>query len=129
MSELLVSPLSSWSEWERAGRQARTTEEGQSGAEVSVHWGVAPGGEVTPQCLPRRCSGHPSPTQEPLLAPLGPHLAIYVGFGPGDVVVVVDDHGPAEHVQVFHHVLLGICQCGDLRVVAWSGRGWLLHRF
>lgn len=59
---------------------------------------------------------------------LGPHLAIYVGFGPGDVVVVVDDHGPAEHVQVFHHVLLGIRQCGDLRVVAWSGRGWLWMR-
>lgn len=55
---------------------------------------------------------------------LGPHLAIYVGFGPGDVVVVVDDHGPAKHMQVFHHVLLGICQCGDLRVVAWWGRGW-----
>lgn len=55
---------------------------------------------------------------------LGPHLAIYVGFGPGDVMVVVDDHGPAEHMQVFHHVLLGIRQCGDLRVVPWSGRGW-----
>lgn len=57
----------------------------------------------------------------------GPHLAVHVGFRPGDVMVVVDDHGAAEDVQVLHHVLLGVCQRGDLCVVAWRwGRAtWL----
>lgn len=82
------------------------------------------------------CGGYSTmPPQEVLCPPLphpgaptcslGPHLAVHVGFGPGDVMVMVDDHGPAEHMQVFHHVLLGICQCGDLCVVAWLGREWL----
>lgn len=51
------------------------------------------------------------------------HLAVHVGFRPGDISVTVDDHGAAEHVQVLHHVLLGICQRGDLRVVACGGEG------
>lgn len=34
-------------------------------------------------------------------------------------MVVVDDHGAAEDMQVFHHILLDICQCGDLSVVAF----------
>lgn len=49
----------------------------------------------------------------------GPYRAVHVGFGPDDVVVVVDDHGPAEHVQVLHDILLDICQRGDLSVVAF----------
>lgn len=77
--------------------------------------------------LLRRCSAHlsPDPGSYVLLpgapnsgAGLSPHLAVHVGFCPGDVMVMVDDHGAAEHVQVLHHVLLCICQCGDLRVVA-----------
>lgn len=55
----------------------------------------------------------------------GPHLAVHVGFGPDDVVVMIDDHGAAEHVQVLHHILLSISQCGDLCVVAWR-RGWAM---
>lgn len=51
------------------------------------------------------------------------HLAVHVSFSPDDVVVVVDDHGAAEHMQVFHHVLLGVCQGRDLRVVAWRRGG------
>lgn len=38
-------------------------------------------------------------------------------------MVMVDDHGAAEHVQVLHHVLLCICQCGDLCIVAWQRKG------
>lgn len=51
------------------------------------------------------------------------HLAVHVSFGPDDVVVVVDDHGAAEHMQVLHHVLLGVCQGRYLRVVAWRRGG------
>lgn len=53
----------------------------------------------------------------------GPHLAVHVGFCPSDVVVMVDDHGATEHVQILHYILLGVCQRGDLRVVAWRREG------
>lgn len=48
----------------------------------------------------------------------GSYPAVHVSLCPDDVVVVVDDHGTAQHVQVLHHVLLRISQCGDLCVVA-----------
>ena len=38
-------------------------------------------------------------------------------------MTLVSDHGAAEHVQVLHYILLRICQCGDLRVVAWQREG------
>lgn len=50
----------------------------------------------------------------------GSHHGVHVGFGPDDVVVVVDDHGPTQHVQVLHHVLLHVGQRRHVRVVAWS---------
>lgn len=73
---------------------------------------------------------HSSSKKSPLM-PWGPslcggvraHLAVHVSFGPDDVVVMVDDHGAAEHMQVLHHVLLGVCQGRDLRVVAWRRGG------
>ena len=43
--------------------------------------------------------------------------AVHVGLGPDDVMVVVDDHRPAENVQVLHNVFLDISQGGDVRVV------------
>lgn len=49
---------------------------------------------------------------------LRPHHCVHVGLGPDDVVVVVDDHRPAEHVQVLHDVLLHVGQGGDVCVVA-----------
>lgn len=50
----------------------------------------------------------------------GPYRAVHVGFSPNNVMVMVDDHGTAEHVQVLHHVLLDIRQRGDLSVVAFT---------
>lgn len=46
--------------------------------------------------------------------------AVHVGLGPDDVMVVVDDHRPAENVQVLHNVFLDISQGGDVRVVTWG---------
>lgn len=48
-----------------------------------------------------------------------PYRTVHVGFSPDDVVVVVDDHGPAEHMQVLHDIFLDVCQRGDLSVVAF----------
>lgn len=50
---------------------------------------------------------------------VGSYRTVHVGLGPNNVMVVVDDHGTAEHVQVLHHVLLDVCQRGDLSVVAF----------
>lgn len=52
------------------------------------------------------------------LAGLWPHHCVHVSLSPDDVVVVVDDHGPAEHMQVLHDVLLHVGQRGDVCVVA-----------
>lgn len=49
---------------------------------------------------------------------LCPHHCIHVSLSPDDVVVVVDDHRPAEHMQVLHDVLLHVGQGGDVCVVA-----------
>lgn len=57
-------------------------------------------------------------------ATLRAHLAVHVGLRPDDVMVMVNDHGAAEHMQVFHHILLGVGQRGDLCVVAWLGWGF-----
>lgn len=48
-----------------------------------------------------------------------PYRAVHVGFSPYNVVVMVDDHRTAENMQVLHHVLLDVCQCGDLGIVAF----------
>lgn len=45
------------------------------------------------------------------------HSAVHVGFRPHCVVLVVDHLGPAHDVKVPHHVLLDVCQSGDLTEV------------
>lgn len=55
-----------------------------------------------------------------------PYRTVHVGFSPYNVVVMVDDHRTAENMQVLHHVLLDVRQCGDLGIVAlepWRNRG------
>lgn len=46
------------------------------------------------------------------------HSAVHVGFRPHRVVFVVDDFGSTHDVKVPHHVLLDVCQSGDLTEVA-----------
>ena len=48
------------------------------------------------------------------------HHCVHVGLSPDDVMVVVDDHGPAQNMQVLHDVLLDVCQRGDVCVVTCS---------
>lgn len=45
------------------------------------------------------------------------HGAVHVGLRPHGVVLVVDHFGPAHDVKVPHHVLLDVCQSGDLAEV------------
>lgn len=33
-------------------------------------------------------------------------------------MIVVDDHWTTKHMQILHHILLNVCQGGDLSVVA-----------
>lgn len=56
----------------QGGRQGLWRRESLGPKALSM--GDGPGVEVTPQCLPRRCSAYPSPAQEPPLAPWGPTL-------------------------------------------------------
>lgn len=42
------------------------------------------------------------------------YSAVDVSFGPHHIMLLVDDFGPAEHVKVFHDILLHISQGGDL---------------
>lgn len=140
--EPLVNLLSSQTRWERTVRRVKgaggtglehTALSTEGRPQLVCSWSpsrephpsqVSPGGT-----LPGPLLTHKSPLTPwgfPILEWPGPHLAVHVGFRPGDVMVMVDDHGPAQHMQVLHHVLLGICQRGDLRVVAWGGYSmWL----
>lgn len=43
---------------------------------------------------------------------------VHVGFGPDYVVVVVDNHRPAENMEIFHNIFLDISQCGHVCVIA-----------
>lgn len=45
------------------------------------------------------------------------HSVVHVGFRPHCVMLVVDHLGPAHDVKVPHHVLLDVCQSGDLTEV------------
>lgn len=51
------------------------------------------------------------------------HSAIDVGFSPYCVVLPVNHFRSTQHMEIFHHVLLHICQCGNLSEVAcWVER-------
>ncbi len=45
---------------------------------------------------------------------------VHIGLSPDDVMIMVNDHRPAENMQVLHNVLLDISQCGDVCVVTCS---------
>lgn len=51
------------------------------------------------------------------------HSAIDVGLGPHRVMLLVDHLGSAQHVEILHHVLLHICQRGNLSEVACWAEG------
>ena len=53
---------------------------------------------------------------------LGTHSAVDVRFSPHHVVLLVDDFGPAEYVEVFHDIFLHISQGGDLGEKSCQGR-------
>lgn len=42
---------------------------------------------------------------------------VHIGLSPDDVVVVVNDHRPAQNVKVLHHIFLNISQRGHMRVI------------
>ena len=46
--------------------------------------------------------------------PPGTHSAVNVRFSPHHIVLLVDDFGPAEYVEVFHDIFLHVSQGGDL---------------
>lgn len=51
------------------------------------------------------------------------HGAIDVGLSPHRVMLLVDHLGTTQHVEILHHILLNICQCGNLSEVAcWAER-------
>lgn len=56
--------------------------------------------------------------------PIPTHSAVDVGLGPDRVVLLVDHLGSAQHVQIFHHVLLYVRQGGNLSEVAWEAGKW-----
>ena len=47
----------------------------------------------------------------------GTYHSVHIGLRPDDVVVMVDHHRSAEHVEVLHDVLLHVSQCWDVCVV------------
>lgn len=52
--------------------------------------------------------------------PIPTYSAVDVGLCPHRVVLLVDHFGSAQHVQIFHHVLLYVRQGGNLSEVAWE---------
>lgn len=45
------------------------------------------------------------------------HRVVDVSLRPHHVMFLIDDFGSTEHVQILHHVLLYVCQRGDLREI------------
>lgn len=48
------------------------------------------------------------------------HSTVHVRLGPHRVVLVVDNLRTAHDVEIPHHVLLNICQSGDLAEISCS---------
>lgn len=52
------------------------------------------------------------------------HSVVDISLSPHRVVFPIDHLGTTQHVEILHHILLHICQCGDLcEVACWAERG------
>lgn len=53
---------------------------------------------------------------------------VHIGLGPDDVMIMVDDHWPAENVKVLHNIFLDVSERGDVCVVTCRIHKNIVHR-